>query len=233
MLQRNPAGGATPLSANFTFNNVAFSFTNSMGLQISNREVQAHIPWDDAGLAGLNPVPNRGVSFLYDIWQVTYPNSENSYITDDGDLLHFEGTVAPGTLIDTITRLNDQQLEIPAESIGVDFGLNIGDMVRVVYIFDGRATQDTILGVVSGTGSSSGINNITIDVISFDANNGQDIRNDPNTNIPDPFGGSVEAGSVVLQIVPTTTTALSRHYFRGVGLIRERITDDPSALPEV
>ena len=87
--------------------------------------------------------------------------------------------------------------------------------------------------MVSGTGSSSGINNITIDVISFDANNGQDIRNDPNTNIPDPFGGSVEASSAVIQILPTTTTALSRHYFRGVGLIRERITDDPSALPEV
>ena len=233
MLQRNPAGGATPLEANFTFTNVPFTFTNSMGLQISNREVQAHIPWDDAGLAGLNPVPNRGVSFLYDIWQVTYPNSENSYITDDGDLLHFERTVAPGTLIDTITRLNDQQLLIPAESVGVDFGLNLGDMVRVVYIFDGSSTQDTILGVVSGTGSSSGINNITIDVISFDANNGQDIRNDPDTNIPDPFGGSVEASSAVIQILPSTTTALSRHYFRGVGLIRERITDDPSALPEV
>ena len=62
---------------------------------------------------------------------------------------------------------------------------------------------------------------------------GQDIRNDPNTNIPNPFAGSVEAGSIVERILPTTTTALSRHYFRGVGLIRERITDDPSALPEV
>ena len=233
MLERRPAAGATPLSANFTFSNVPFTFTNSSGLQISNREVQAHIPWADAGLAALNPEPNRGTSFLYDIWQVTYPNSENSYITDTGDLLHFERTVAPGTLIDTITRLNDRQLLIPAESVGVDFGLNLGDIVRVTYIFDGRSTQDTLLGEVSATGSASGINNIEIDVISFDANNGEDIRNDPNTNIPDPFGGSVEASSAVIQILPSTTTNLSRHYFRGVGLIRERITDDPSALPEV
>ena len=136
---------------------------------------------------------DSGVSFLYDIWQVTYPNSENSYITDDGDLLHFERTVNPGTLIDTITRLNDRQLLIPAESVGVDFGLNLGDIVRVTYIFDGSSTQDTLLGEVSATGSASGINNIEIDVISFDANNGEDIRNDPNTNIPNPFGGSVEA----------------------------------------
>ena len=233
MLERRPAAGATPLEANFTFSNVPFSFTNSSGLQISNREVQAHIPWDDAGLAALNPEPNRGTSFLYDIWQVTYPNSENSYITDNGDLLHFERTVNPGTLIDTITRLNDRQLLIPAESVGVDFGLNLGDIVRVTYIFDGSSTQDTLLGEVSATGSASGINNIEIDVISFDANNGEDIRNDPNTNIPNPFGGSVEASSAVIQILPSTTTNLSRHYFRGVGLIRERITDDPSALPEV
>ena len=233
MLQRNPAGGATPLEANFTFTNVPFTFTNSMGLQISNREVQAHIPWADVGLTGLNPVPNRGVSFLYDIWQVTYPNSEFSYIADDGDLLHFERDITARTSIDTITRLTDQQLQIPAESVGVDFGLNLGDVIRVAYIFDGTATQSTILGVVTGTGSTAGINNIDVTVISFDANNGQDIRNDPNTNIPNPFGGSVEAGSIVERILPTTTTALSRHYFRGVGLIRERITDDPSALPEV
>ena len=45
MLERRPAAGATPLSANFTFSNVPFTFTNSSGLQISNREVQAHIPW--------------------------------------------------------------------------------------------------------------------------------------------------------------------------------------------
>ena len=128
--------------------------TNSSGLQISNREVEAHIPWDDAGLAALNPEPNRGTSFLYDIWQVTYPNSENSYITDDGDLLHFERTVNPGTLIDTITRLNDRQLLIPAESVGVDFGLNLGDIVRVTYIFDGSSTQDTLIGEVSATGSA-------------------------------------------------------------------------------
>ena len=104
------------------FENATFEYTSSGTTTFSNREVQVFIPWDNAMFATINPPPNRPVTFLYDIWQVTYPNSENSYITDDGDLLHFERTVNPGTLIDTITRLNDRQLLIPAESVGVDFG---------------------------------------------------------------------------------------------------------------
>ena len=83
------------------FSNVTFGYTSDGTLMTSNREVQVHIPWEDAMFATINPPPNRPVTFLYDIWQVTYPNSEFSYIADDGDLLHFERDITARTSIDT------------------------------------------------------------------------------------------------------------------------------------
>ena len=86
-----------------------------------------------------------------------------------------------------------------------------------------------ILGEVTGTSSAAGVESFEVDVISFQLENGVDMRNNPSMNIPDPYGGTLETGSIVLGLNPHFDIVIDRHWFRGVGLVRERISANPSA----
>ena len=232
MLERRSAAGVNPISVDFTFNNMNFAYNTSTGLATSTDEVGIFIPWESANLATLNPTPNRGTSFLYDIWQGTYPAAEASYITfPEGDRLYFTLDRSRTAAIGQITRLSNTQVMVTAPQAGALYNWNLGDLVYMSFFFDGGSgTQQTILGEVTGTGSTAGVENFEVDVISFQLENGVDMRNDPTNNIPDPYGGTLESpGSVVLGLQPHFDIVISRHWFRGVGLIRERISANPTA----
>ena len=191
-----------------------------------------HVPWLSPNLVNLNPEPNRGVAFLYDIWTGTYPNAEANYITfPEGNRLYFTFDRSRTAAIGQITRLSDTQVMVTAPTAGALYNWNLGDLVYMSFFFDGGAgTQQTILGEVTGTGSTAGVENFEVDVISFQLENGVDMRNDPGNNIPDPYGGTLEStGSVVLGMQPNFDISISRHYLRGVGMIKERISANPSA----
>lgn len=215
------------------FSNVTFSYTSGGTLMTSNREVQVHIPWDNAMFSTVNPSPNRGVSFLYDIWELTYPDSQNSYITGEGDRLHFTRDRSRQAAIGEIIRLNDTTIEVRAPNAGALYNWNLGDLVWLSYLFDGAVdptTQDIILGEVTGTGTlASGVETFDVSVISFDANNGVDLRTVPDQNVPDPFGGTLESGSIVEGLNPNFTTLITRPRFRGKINIRERISANVNA----
>ena len=231
ILERRSAAGASPLSVDLEFANASFAYNTSTGIATSTNEVQIHVPWDSANLAHLNPVPNRGTSFLYDIWSGTYPGSEASYITfPEGDRLHFTFDRSRTAAIGTITRESDTTLEVTAPQAGALYNWNLGDLVYMNFFFDGGdGTQQFILGEVTGTSSAAGVESFEVDVISFQLENGVDMRNNPSMNIPDPYGGTLETGSIVLGLNPHFDIVIDRHWFRGVGLVRERISANPSA----
>ena len=232
ILERRSAAGVDPLSVDLDFSQASFSYQTSTGLATSTNQVQAHIPWLSPNIVNLNPEPNRGTSFLYDIWTGTYPNAEANYITfPENNRLYFTFDRSRTAAIGEITRLSNTQVMVTAPTSGALYNWNLGDLVYMSFFFDGGSgTQQTILGEVTGTGSTAGVENFEVDVISFQLENGVDMRNDPTNNIPDPYGGTVEStGSVVLGMQPNFDISISRHYLRGVGLIGERISANPSA----
>ena len=231
ILERRSAAGADPLSVDLEFANASFAYNTSTGIATSTNEIQIHVPWNSTALTNLNPVPNRGTSFLYDIWSGTYPNAEASYITfPEGNRLYFTFDRSRTAAIGQITRLSDTTLEVTAPTAGALYNWNFGDLVYLNFFFDGgTGTQQFVLGEVTGMSSSGGVESFEINVISFQLENGTDMRNDPANNIPDPYGGTLETGSIVLGMNPHFDIVIDRHWFRGVGLVRERISANPSA----
>ena len=232
ILQRRSAAGTDPLSVDLDFSQASFSYNTSTGIATSTNEVQVHVPWLSPNLVNLNPEPNRGVAFLYDIWTGTYPNAEANYITfPEGNRLYFTFDRSRTAAIGQITRESDTTIEVTAPQAGTLYNWNLGDLVYMTFFFDGGSNeQQFILGEVTGTSTSAGgIQSFELGVISFQPFNGIDMRNDPAVNIPDPYGGTLESGSTVLGMNPDFAIEISRHYLRGVGLIRERISANPSA----
>ena len=230
ILERRSAAGASPLSVDLEFANASFAYNTSTGIATSTNEVQIHVPWDSANLANLNPVPNRGTSFLYDIWSGTYPNSQANYITwPEGDRLHFTLDRSRTAAIGSITRESDTTIEVTAPQAEALYNWNFGDLVYMEFFFDGNDTQQFVIGEVTGMSSSAGVESFEVSVISFEPFGGVDMRTDPTRNVPDPYGGTLGTGSTVLGLNPHFDIVIDRHWFRGVGLVRERISANPSA----
>ena len=247
ILQRRSEGGNPPLSVDLTFNNVPFQydFTDDSGTtaMFSNREIQFHIPWENTTLQSmLNPIPNRGVAFLYDIWQVTYPNATDSFITNSietisepghanpptfsaGDLVHWERLDANRQIVSRIDKLDNDNLSELRFSVPDSSSYVSGTWVACDYTFLGGSTNNYVLGQVERADATSSPNTFDIRVRSIAA--GGEEQNNP---LPEgDFGGVLNAGTPVFQLNLSTRTDLSRVRFRGTGLIRERIFNNPSA----
>ena len=211
-------------NAPLQFNNVNFSYTSGNDLLFSNREVQVHIPWENAMLSTdmVNPPPNRPVNLLYDIWQVTYPDATDSYIGADGDRPYYTRDNSDIGNFEEIQRLTSNSVRITAPSSApTQFNANIGDIGLLLFRFDGRTEDNYIIGRVISR-NLTGQQHLDLEVLTF-TNGGE------TTEVPSSYGGSVQSTSTYQGLNITTNTALSQVRFRGTIAVRERIYDNTHA----
>ena len=94
----------------------------------------------------------------------------------------------------------------------------------------GAGAESALLGEVIGTGDTAGVQNFTVSVIALQGEGGVDMRTNPLDNLPDPFGGTLDSGSLVEGLQPDDfNTQLSVVRFRGKINMRERITANTQA----
>lgn len=208
-------------NAPLVFNNVNFTYTSGDTTMMSNREVQVHIPWDNAMLQELNPPPNRPVNIFYDIWQVTYPDATDSFIATSGDRLYFSDVMPVNTsTASNVVRNSDTSLTI---TVANPERFSVGRYINFISRLSGATDEGYLIAIIRFIDVTA--NTLTCDLITL-TNGGTE----GDSTIPNDLNGALDTTqSLVSQLTATTTTALSQARFRGIIGVRERIYNNANA----
>ena len=210
-------------TAQLMFNQATFTYnfldttTQMTESRTTNNVVAAHVDWDNAMVAALNPAPNRGVSLLYDIWSVTYPNATDNYIMANGDRAYYniaQSAFMPG--IELIST-NGRQYTLTwttGSTVDVVAAFPVGDIVVSRDANTAGADGYVIGRVASTTGGAN--QTVVIDVFTT-VNGGTEGDAVPARNAAIVSSLARATGN------EDTVTAISRPLFRGTIDVRERL----------
>ena len=225
-------------NAPLQFNNVTFPYTSGGMEMMSNNEVQVHIPWEDPMLATgvVNPPPNRPINLLYDIWQVTYPGSTDSFVTSSpttvnigttptifaaGDRVHFSDVAPVNTsTASNASRTSDSIIEVTVTN---PERFSVGNYAVLQWQLSGQTEVNYLIGLIQFID----VSNDTVRLRLVTLTNG---GTDGDSTVPATLNGSLDTTqSLLVGLTPVTATELSQNRFRGTIGIRERIYNNSHA----